>query len=129
VRAPLAPLRLDLAGIAHRTRTVVETETYARRLRLLDGSWHPATEIRRIEERSKGGSISGGKVAISSRDTVSLPGTRTSAAGKGTSFTVRGRTDALSGGSLGGVRGERSLSRGGRGRRRRLAHRQLRPGR
>jgi hypothetical protein len=104
-RAPLAPLRLDLAGIAHRTQTVIETETFARRLRLLDGSWHATTEIRRIEEHGKGGAISGGKVAISSRDIVSFPGTRTSAAGKGDSFTLHGRTDPLSGGFLGGSAG------------------------
>jgi hypothetical protein len=104
-RAPLAPLRLDLAGIAHHRQTVVETETFARRLRLLDGVWHPTTEIRKIEERARAGSIAGGNVAISARNTVSFPGTRTSARAKGGSFTLSGRTDRLSGGFLGGSAG------------------------
>jgi hypothetical protein len=104
-RAPLAPLRLDITGIAHHSQTVHEVETFARRIKLLDGTWRSTTEIRKIKAVDKGGGISGGKVEISAKNTVSFPATKTAAGGGGGTFTLRGHTDPLSGGFLGGTAG------------------------
>jgi hypothetical protein len=102
-RAPLAPLRFDLTGISHHSQKVVEVERFVTRAKLLDGKWHSGTTIRRIDEAITGGEISNaGQVALVDRNRVSFPGTKTSPAGKGGTFTVRGHTDAVSGGLFGG---------------------------
>jgi hypothetical protein len=104
-RTPLAPLRLDLAGIAHRSRSVAEVEQFATRVRTIEGRWHSVVEIRKVRETLRGGSIEGGQVGLVAKAHVSFPRTKTLAAGTSQSFTIRGRTDALSGGLLGGTRG------------------------
>ena len=104
-RAPLRPLRLDLTGIGRRPHTVVEVETFATRAKALGGSWHTATEIRKIKGVTKGLGVSKGKIRLSSTLTVSFPGTKTVAPAKGGSFTVNGNSDALSGGLMGGSAG------------------------
>jgi hypothetical protein len=104
-RAPLRPLRLDLSGIARRTQTVVEVETFATRAKAPGGAWHSATEIRKIKDETKGLGVSHGKVKLSSKLTVSFPGTKTVAPAKGGVFTVKGSSDALSGGVMGGAAG------------------------
>ena len=104
-RAPLAPLRLDITSIAHHSQTVQEVETFARRIRSLDGTWHSTTAIRKIRSVATGGGISGGKVEVSAKNTVSFPATKTAAGGGGGTFTLRGKTDPLSGGFLGGTAG------------------------
>jgi hypothetical protein len=104
-RAPLAPLRLDITGIAHHSQKVHDVETFARSLKLLDGKWHSTTEVRKIEVLEKGGGITRGKVALSTKNTVSYPATKTTAGGGGGTFTLKGLTDSLSGGFLGGTAG------------------------
>jgi hypothetical protein len=104
-RAPLRPLRLDLTGIGRRPHTVIEVETFETRAKALGGSWHDATEIRKIKGVTKGLGISKGKIRLSSTLTVSFPGTKTVAPAKGGSFTVNGNSDALSGGIMGGSAG------------------------
>ena len=104
-RAPLSPLRFDLTGIAHRSQTTLEVETFATRIHLLDGKWHSTTTIRKITSVSKGQGIARGQVGLVWRTTVSFPGTKTTAGGGGGTFSVKGHTDALSGGLLGGAAG------------------------
>ena len=55
--------------------------------------------------RDQGSRISKGKIRLSSTLTVSFPGTKTVAPAKGGSFTVKGNSDALSGGLMGGSAG------------------------
>jgi hypothetical protein len=105
-RAPLTPLRLDLTGISHRSQKLVEVERFVSRAKLLDGKWHSTTTIRRIDASITGGDISSsGQVALVGKNRVSFPGTKTSPAGNGGSFTVRGHTDSVSGGLFGGSAG------------------------
>jgi hypothetical protein len=104
-RAPLTPLRVDITGIAHRSQMVHEVETYARRIKLLDRKWHSTTEITKVNVFEKGGGIAGGKVAVSTKNTFSFPATKTSAGHAGGTFTLKGTTDPLGGGFLGGSAG------------------------
>jgi hypothetical protein len=102
---PRAPLRLDLAAMAHHTQAAREVETFARRTRLLDGKWHPTTAIRKITAVAKVGAITGTQIGVTAKYTTSFPSTKTTAGAKGGTFTLKGRTDAKSGGFLGGSAG------------------------
>jgi hypothetical protein len=108
-RAPLAPVRLDLSGMAHRSLSLVEVERFASRARLLDGKWHSTTVVRKIDDLVRGGAIAHGQVGLVAKIKVSFPATRTSAGGRGATFSTRGHTDALSGGLLGGTAGNDRL--------------------
>ena len=107
--APRAPVRLDLTGIAHRTQASREVETFATRVRLLDGKWHTTTAIRKIATVEQGQGIARGQVKLVFHSTVSFPATKTSAGGGGGKLTSSGHTDALSGGLLGGSAGNDRL--------------------
>ena len=61
--------------------------------------------IRKIKVRETGGGIAHGKVALSLKNTISFPATKTTAGHAGGTYTLKGQTDALSGGLLGGSAG------------------------
>jgi hypothetical protein len=108
-RAPLAPLRQDLSGIAHHVQNTHWVETVAQRVKLPNGAWRSSTEITNMDVHEKGGAIARGKVALSMKNTVSFPATKTTAARAGGSYTLKGQTDPLSGGLLGGTAGNDRL--------------------
>jgi hypothetical protein len=104
-RAPLTPLRLDLTGVGRKPQTLSEVETFATRTKAVGGKTRSATEIRKISAVVRSRALSNGQITLSSKITVSFPGTKTAPAGKGGSFTISGHANALSGGFLGGSAG------------------------
>jgi hypothetical protein len=108
-RAPLAPLRQDLTGIAHHSQNTHWVETVAQRVKLPNGAWRSSTEITNMDVHEKGGAIAHGRVALSMKNTVSFPATKTTAARAGGSYTLKGQTDPLSGGLMGGTAGNDRL--------------------
>jgi hypothetical protein len=108
-RAPRAPLRLDLAGIAHHAQGGREVERFVTRVQAPDGTWHSTIVVRKISEAIQGGEIAHGQVAIVAKIRVSWPRTKTTPAAKGSSFIIKGHTDAVSGGLLGGSAGNDRL--------------------
>ena len=108
-QAPRAPLRLDLTGIAHHTQGGREVERFVTRAQSPDGTWHSTIVIRKISEAIQGGEIVHGQVALVAKIRFSWPRTKTTPPGKGGSFTLKGHTDAVSGGLLGGSAGNDRL--------------------
>jgi hypothetical protein len=108
-RAPRAPLRLDLTGIAHHMQGGREVERFVTRAQSPDGTWHSTIVIRKISEAIQGGEIMHGQVALVAKIRFSWPRTKTTPPGKGGSFTIKGHTDAVSGGLLGGSAGNDRL--------------------
>ena len=108
-RAPRAPLRLDLAGIAHHTQGGREVERFVTRAQSPDGKWHSTIVVRKISEAIRGGEIAHGQVAVVAKVRVSWPRTKTTPPAKGASFVIKGHTDSVSGGLLGGSAGNDRL--------------------
>jgi hypothetical protein len=108
-RAPHVPLRLDLTGIAHHAQGGREVERFVTRAQLPDGTWRSTIVIRKITEAIQGGEIANGQVALVAKIRVSWPRTKTTPPAKGGSFTLKGHTDAVSGGLLGGSAGNDRL--------------------
>jgi hypothetical protein len=108
-RVPRAPLRLDLTGIAHHTQGGREVERFVNRAQSSDGTWHSTIVVRKISEAIQGGEIAHGQVALVVKIRVSWPRTKTNPPGKGGSFILKGHTDAVGGGLLGGSAGNDRL--------------------
>jgi hypothetical protein len=108
-RAPRAPLRLDLTGIAHHTQGGREVERFVTRAQSPDGKWHSTIVVRKISEAIRGGEIAHGQVAVVAKFRVSWPRTKTTPPAKGASFVIKGHTDSVSGGLLGGSAGNDRL--------------------
>ena len=84
---------------------MVEVETFATRAKPQGGAWRQALQIRKIKGVTQAFGISHGQIALASKLTVSFPATKTMPKAKGGTFTVKGHSDALSGGLMGGSAG------------------------
>lgn len=108
-RAPLAPLRIDLARMAHRARSLHDVEHVSARARLLDGSWHATTAIARSDAVIRTAGVVRGQLDISVKVLQRYEATKTTAGTTPRTIRYSGHTDALGGGILGGQAGNDRL--------------------